>query len=341
MAFRSNFNFTSMAYLKSLTKFFKIKRLHTIYLLYWFLLTYIIAALVFWFIALNRQNMEINRYRLDMVEASDENHDLKERNIRNSKNRKTAQYLGEGITFFLLIVAGAVFVFRAIKKQLYQSQQQQNFMMAITHELKTPIAVTKLNLETLQKRTLNPEQQQKLISTTIQEADRLNALCNNMLLTSQIEAGDYKIVKEKVDLTEVAKTCAHSFIIRYPDRKIKINVGEKIFVSGDSMLLQLAVNNLLDNAIKYSRKEDIVLLRINNETNLVSLRIIDEGPGIRAAEKVKVFEKYYRGASRQIGTGLGLDLTKKIVEQHSGRIHVADNLPHGSIFEIIFTVLNN
>ena len=277
-----------------------------------------------------------------MIDVNDENHDLKERNIKDSKNRKTAQYLGEGVTFFLLIAAGAVFVFRAINRQLYQSQQQQHFMMAITHELKTPIAVTKLNLETLQKRTLNTEQQQRLISTTIQEADRLNALCNNMLLTSQIEAGGYKIIKEKIDLSELAKACAYDFIIRYPNRKIETHLEPGTFVSGDKILLQLAVNNLLDNAIKYSRKEDIVLLRIDSAKNFVKLRIIDEGPGILPGEKERIFEKYYRGASRQTkGTGLGLYLTKKIVEQHSGSITVAGNLPHGSIFEIILTVLKN
>lgn len=331
-----------MAYLKLLTNKFKIKRLRTIYILYWFLLTYIIAALVFWFIALNRQNREISRYRLDMIDVNDENHDLKERSIQDSKRRKTTQYLGEGITFFLLIVAGAVFVFRAINRQLYQSLQQQHFMMAITHELKTPIAVTKLNLETLQKRTLNTEQQQKLISITIQEAERLNALCNNMLLTSQIEAGGYKIIKEKIDLTELAKACTHDFVIRYPHRKIEIHAHEQSFVSGDKMLLQLAVNNLLDNAIKYSRKEDIVLLRIDNAKNFVKLCVIDEGSGISPDEKGKIFEKYYRGASRQTkGTGLGLYLTKKIVQQHNASITVADNLPHGSIFEINFAMLKN
>lgn len=331
-----------MAYFKALTNKFKIKRLRTIYILYWFLLTYIIAALVFWFIALNRQNIELSGYRLEMINVNDENRALKERNIQNSKSRKTAQYLGEGITFFLLIVAGAVFVFRAINRQLYQSQQQQTFMMAITHELKTPIAVTKLNLETLQKRTLNPEQQQKLISTTIQEADRLNALCNNMLLTSQIEAGGYKIIKEKIDLAELAKACAHNFTIRYPHRKIETHADDESFISGDKMLLQLAVNNLLDNAIKYSRKEDIVLLRVDKPKDLVKLRIIDEGPGILPAEKGKIFEKYYRGASRQTkGTGLGLYLTKKIVEEHNASINVIGNLPHGSIFEINFTALKN
>ncbi|MEO6220222.1 MAG: ATP-binding protein [Ginsengibacter sp.] len=326
-----------MAYLKSLTNKLKIKRLRTIYILYWFLLTYIIAALVFWFIALNRQNRELSRYRLDMIDLNDESHDLKERKVEDSKNRKTTQYLGEGITFFLLIVAGAVFVFRAINRQLYQSQQQQNFMMAITHELKTPIAVTKLNLETLQKRLLNTEQQQKLISTTIQEADRLNALCNNMLLTSQIDAGGHKLIKEKVNLAALVKACTHDFIIRYPNRKIETDIKEEAFILGDIILLQLALNNLLDNAIKYSRKEDIVLLKIYNEKHFVKLIISDEGPGILPVDKGKIYEKYYRGANRHTkGTGLGLYLTKKIVEQHNGSINVTDNLPHGSIFQIYF-----
>ncbi len=331
-----------MAFPGSLVSKFKIKRLRTIYILYWLLLTYIVAALVFWFIALNRQNLELSRYRLDMIDVNDENHDLKERIIQDSKSRKTTQYLGEGITFFLLIVAGAVFVFRVIKRQLYQSQQQQHFMMAITHELKTPIAVTKLNLETLQKRSLNPEQQQKLINITIQEADRLNALCNNMLLTSQIEAGGYKIIKEKVDLMEVVKTCAHDFIVRYPHRRIETGGNNETFIPGDKMLLQLAVNNLLDNAIKYSHKEDIVLLKVLSEKDLVKLQVIDEGPGISPAEKRKIFDKYYRGESRQTkGTGLGLYLTKKIVEQHNGSINVKDHLPRGSFFEIKFAVLKN
>ena len=85
--------------------------------------------------------------------------------------------------------------------------------------LKTPIAVTKLNLETLQKRTLNDEQQQKLISSTIQEADRLNALCNNILLTSQIEFGGYNIIKEKINFAKLVKACAHDFITRFPHKK--------------------------------------------------------------------------------------------------------------------------
>src|SRR5665647_3582087 len=169
----------------------KKRPLRIIFILYWLLLAYILAALVFWFIVLNKQNVELSHYKLDLIDVDDSLHSQKVEEITTEKDRKTAQYLGEGITFLLLIGAGAVFVFRIINRQLVQSQQQQNFMMAITHELKTPIAVTKLNLETMQKRKLEYEQQQKLIRNTIQEANRLNALCNNMLLLSQIDAGGY------------------------------------------------------------------------------------------------------------------------------------------------------
>ncbi|MEP6949465.1 MAG: histidine kinase dimerization/phospho-acceptor domain-containing protein, partial [Ginsengibacter sp.] len=275
----------SIGYNKALQNKFKIKRLQTIYILYWFLLSYILAALVFWFIALYNQNIQLSQYRLDMIDVDDTSHAEKQNKIEISKNRKTAQYIGEGIAFLLLILTGAVSVFRAINRQFKLSQQQQNFMMAITHELKTPIAVTKLNLETLQKRTLNDEQRQKLISTTIQEANRLNALCNNMLLTSQIELGGYHIIKEKIDFANVVHECVHNFIVRFPLRKIEAYLPEEAYITGDLLLLTLAVNNLLDNAIKYSGKEDIVLLKMFQTAKGTKLQVIDEGPGIPPGDK--------------------------------------------------------
>jgi two-component system sensor histidine kinase CiaH len=309
--------------------------LRIIFILYWLLLAYILAALVFWFIVLNKQNVELSHYKLDLIDVDDSLHSQKVEEIATEKDRKTAQYLGEGITFLLLIGAGAVFVFRIIKKQLMQSQQQQNFMMAITHELKTPIAVTKLNLETMQKRKLEYEQQQKLIRTTIQEADRLNSLCNNMLLLSQIDSGGYSVTSEKFDIGTLAIECAEDFMIRFPYRNIETYVDEEVIFTGDRLLLQLAVNNLLDNAIKYSGKDDVILLKVFKENKLIKLQVIDEGQGINAEERGRIFEKYFRGAQRQTkGTGLGLYLTKEIVKQHHGDIVMTNNIPRGSIFEI-------
>jgi signal transduction histidine kinase len=325
-----------MAYPKFSSNYKK-RPLRFIYILYWALLTYILAALIFWFFALNKQNSELSFYRIDMLKPADTNYQNQINQIEKEKKRKTAQYAGEGITFFLLIIAGAIFVFRLINKQLMQSAEQQNFMMAITHELKTPIAVTKLNLETLQKRKLDPEQQQKLINSTIQEANRLNALCNNMLFLSQIDTGGYIFTKENFDLAALALDCESDFEMRLPLRKFETEVNNNLVINGDKFLIELAINNLLDNAIKYSGKDSFVLIKVFREENNITLQVIDEGKGIPTAEQTKIFEKFYRGIQRQTkGTGLGLYLTKKIVRQHNGSIVVKDNIPQGCIFEMKF-----
>ena len=320
-----------------MTGIFKVKRLRTIFFVYWFLLAYIIAALIYWFIVLNQQNRQMINYKLQKIRSDQPGYSYQLSKIENEKKRKTVQYLGEGITFLLLIIAGAIFVFRVVRRQFRQSQQQQNFMMAITHELKTPIAVTKLNLETLQRHKLSEEQKLKLLSNTLQEANRLNDLCNNMLLASQIEAGGYKIIKEEVDLTNLIQECVHEFATRFPDRKLESNIQQDIYFAGDRLLFQMAVNNLLDNAIKYSQRNSKVWIELKAE-NEITISITDEGKGIADEEKEKVFYKFYRIGNMHTkgakGTGLGLFLTKKIVEQHNGSIIVTANHPQGSIFVI-------
>lgn len=260
--------------------------------------------------------------------------------ILEQESRKTAQYIGEGAVFFLLIGAGAFVIFRAVLKQFRQGQQQQNLMMAITHELKTPIAVAKLNLETLQKRKLDESQQQRLIENTIQETNRLNTLCSNILLSSQIETGRYSLSKEEINFSELVQKCAGDFITRFPKRKINTSIADNIFLQGDHLMLQLAINNLIDNALKYSPKETAVTISLQQQRNEILVSVADEGKGIDAAEKKKIFDKYYRVGNKATkeakGTGLGLYLTKKIIQQHKANIFLKDNVPTGSNFVITF-----
>ncbi len=309
-------------------------------MVYWVLLVYIVAALVYWFIELNNQNRQMIQYEKEQIKKDSPVYFDEMAKLTAIEKRKTIQYIGEGSTFLLLILASAVFIFRAVRQQLKSSQQQQNFMMAITHELKTPIAVTKLNLETLQKRKLEEKQQQKLIQNTIQETNRLNALCNNMLLSSQIDAGGYGITKEEINLSELVNECVQDYTIRFPQRDIHILIEEDIFVNGDKLLLQMGVNNLLDNAIKYSPKEKPLTVLLHPGNNQIFLSIKDEGKGIVDEEKKKVFDKYYRTGNIATkgarGTGLGLYLTQKIAAQHNATISLTDNIPNGSNFTMIF-----
>ncbi len=137
-------------------------KLFLVSMVYWILLTYILAALVFWFIALNRQVEQMAEFKLSALIMDDPDYLKKYDAIADEKRRKNAQYTGEGATFLVLTLVGALFVYRAVRKQIKLQQQQQHFMMAVTHELKTPIAVARLNLETLLKHQLDDQKKQKL-----------------------------------------------------------------------------------------------------------------------------------------------------------------------------------
>jgi len=322
------------------TMMFRPNRLALITLVYWVLLVYVVAALVWWFIALSRQNDSMALLLINELRHDDPAYVEKAGKILDAKGRKTTQYIGEGVTFLALILLGAVFVYRATRRQIKLSQQQQNFMMAVTHELKTPIAIAQLNLETLQKRKLDESQQQKLIANTLQEANRLNTLCNNILLASQLDAGAYTIAKNNICLSDVVSAAVEAFSVRFPNRTMVRDIEPELYLQGELLLLQMLVNNLLDNANKYSPKDKPIQVSLRQTDTLLMLRIIDKGPGIAEEEKKKVFEKFYRVGSETTrtakGSGLGLYLCKRIAGDHNGDIKVTDNTPAGSIFTVDF-----
>jgi len=275
-------------------------------------------------------------FKIRLLKREDAKFELQYTKLIDDQKRKTAQYIGEGAIFLLLISAGAIFLFKAVNKQLKISEQQQNFLMAITHELKTPIAVSKLNLETLQKRKLDQTQQDRLINNTLEEANRLNALCNNLLLSYQMEANGYKVVAEKINLSEVLESCIKDFTSRFPQKKIMAEIKEGLYISGDEFLLQMVFNNLIDNAYKYSPKETAITLAADKKNKACWVTVTDEGNGISHGEKQKVFKKFYRlgteATQKAKGTGLGLFLVKRIINIHQGRINIEDNFPRGSKF---------
>lgn len=318
---------------------FRSRKFHKVFALYWFLLAYIVAALIFWFVTLHRQNDLMAAMRTEQLEKTSANYEDRLKEINTARELKIKQYNGEGVVFFLVIIAGAYIVYRAVKRQLKLSNEQQNFMMAITHELKTPIAVAQLNLETIQKRKLDDDQQQRLVQNTLYETTRLNTLCNNLLLSSQLESTGFKMTKTELNFTDLVESCVVDMRRRFPTREIIATLEEQVIVDGDPMLLQMLVNNLLENALKYSPKEKPIEVRLQAINKEVRLQVIDQGPGIDAADKKKAFEKFHRlgneATQRAKGTGLGLYLCKKIVKTHGGNIEVNDNPGAGSIFTVL------
>jgi len=295
---------------------------------------------------MQKQSFELSELRINQLNANVDSSAspsvyAKEYNsIVSAKNRTTFKHLSEGLFFLALIIVGAVFVFRSVRRQFKLQQQQQNFMMAVTHELKTPISVARLNLETIQKYTLEPEKQKKFIRTSLEEISRLNFLTNNILIVSQLEGGGYQSSKEELDLSSLLKDCLQDFRGRFPDRKFAEHIENDMEVKGDPLLLQILINNLLENAIKYSPKESSILAELRKENSSIQLVVTDEGPGIPDDEKKKIFSKFYRIGSEATrktqGTGLGLYLCSKIARDHNADISVTNNIPHGCKFTVIF-----
>ena len=327
-----------------------IKSLRRTIIVFWLLLFYIVAALAWWFITLENQKTQIAQLQYKSINMEKDSLSViqlgdKISAINKEAKKNSQKHLAEGITFLLFIFIGAAFVYRYVRRQFNLQLHKQNFMMAITHELKTPIAIIKLNLETLQKYTLDQEKQKKLIHTTLDETSRLNFLTNNILFVSHLEGNSNKTAKEELDFSTLLKDCIHDFQHRFPDRIFKEDIEADADVKGDTLLLQMLINNLLENAIKYSPKESPVTATLKKyksgtSINTVELHIIDEGPGIAAEEKKKIFLKFYRigneATHKKPGTGLGLYLCSKIAHDHNAEISVTNNEPRGSNFVVIF-----
>ncbi len=307
---------------------------------YWFLLFYIAAALAFWFFELEKQNREMMELRLSRVDPRDPGFAMEKEAIQKEASRKTRQFQAEGITFLVLILLGAMYMYRSVRRQLRLQQQEQNFMMAVTHELKTPIAIAQLNLETLLKHQLDEERRSKLIRMTLQETNRLNQLASNILVSAQLEGRRYRISKDDLDFSSLVNRSAADFSQRFTDRIWKIEVEENIDINGDGFLLEMMVNNLIENAVKYSKKDSKIEIRLNASGSKIILQVADTGEGIPVSERKQIFQKFYRIGSEDTrstkGTGLGLYICSRIAADHKGKIRVTDNNPKGTLFTISF-----
>lgn len=320
----------------------KVNNLKLVSLIYWVFLTYMIAAFIWWYVSLEKQNNEIAAIKFQSIQINDPSLKAKTHAIQDFQLRKTKQFIGEGLTILVLFLLGAIYVYRSLKKQLRYADQQQNFMMAVTHELKTPIAISHLNIETLLKRDLDSSQQLKLLEATLKETKRLDSLSTNILLTAQLDMGQYEANKQLVNVSELLRQNIKSFQERYPSRICNTMVEDAMEIQGEPLLIQLLINNLIDNANKYAPVTEPIYIHLQSHQNRIQLIVKDQGPGIEANDKNKVFEKFYRVGAETTrttkGSGLGLYLCKRIAEFHNATIQLTTNTPTGSIFTVTFFI---
>ncbi|HEY2583061.1 MAG TPA: HAMP domain-containing sensor histidine kinase [Mucilaginibacter sp.] len=251
--------------------------------------------------------------------------------------------VGEGCTFILVFLAGAYFLHRSINRARKLQEQKKNFLLSVTHELKSPLASIKILLQTIQKRDLTKQQMLDFIGKSLMDIERLDDMVENMLLASKIDNRSYTFPKDKFNLSVLVDSIVNRLQITKCEgtqQIIDAEIEPKIEITGDRFALTSVVTNLIENAIKYSGPCETVGVKLFSKDNRVFLEVADHGIGIADDEKSRIFDKFYRVGSEDTrntkGTGLGLYIVKEVLDKHQASIKVKDNRPVGSIFEIVF-----
>lgn len=309
---------------------------------FYVLVAYISLQFVWWTYLLYSLSSEVTSQKeltisLQNSDPLDLENALKE--LQAKKNRRLIMIGTEGAVFLSLLVFGIYRVKRSFEKETETIQQQKNFMLSVTHELKTPLAAVKLNIQTLLKRELNKDQQKNILENAIADADRLNAMIENVLVASRMENAEVKFFPERVNLGLFIEGFFknHTYVSR-----LIFNLNNEVAINADKNLaLPSLLSNLIENALKYS--EGMVKIELSIENNYSVLSIADQGAGIPTEERKKIFDKFYRIGNEETrktkGTGLGLFIVKYIVDKCNWKLTIEENTPRGTIFKIYFPQL--
>ncbi len=212
------------------------------------------------------------------------------------------------------------------------------FTAGASHELKTPIAVMKNEIEVFLRRKRNAEEYETLLYSHMEELDRLTRLIESLLFLTKADSESLKHIYEKVHLNDLFQEVAELFepVAESKGIRFRLEPCEHLCVSGDESALRQLLFNLTDNAIKYSHEGGEVSLQAQQKNGKVTISIKDTGLGIEKEDIPKIFDRFYRGDSSRSssvpGHGLGLSICKVIAQAHGGNLSVVSALNQGSEF---------
>jgi len=247
----------------------------------------------------------------------------------------------EGVFFSLLFMFGLSWIWRVMRADNYILARERNFVMAVTHELKTPIASTRLAIDTLKRLDLEGADRDEMLDVARSGTLRLERRVEDILQATRLNLPD-ALVRSPFDITEFVEDTVSTFMHLQPEASISVTlIGDSgLLLQGDEEMWRLCLINLLENAIKYSPKDSPVEVILDTTSSKPSLSIIDHGPGIPTEERKKVFEAFYRlPRNKDVeGTGLGLHLVYRIVKMHGAEIQVTSTAGGGATFVIDWPV---
>jgi two-component system, OmpR family, phosphate regulon sensor histidine kinase PhoR len=248
----------------------------------------------------------------------------------------------------VVIVAGVVTILFAAEKERRMSALRSDFVANVSHELKTPLALVRMFGEMLQSgRVASDDKRQEYLDIIVRESERLSALIENVLDFAKVERGRgaYEFTEGDVGAAVHRAVAVYRYRAEREGVVLMVEVEEGLPPARiDERAIELAVINLIDNALKYAPKSGIVTIRAQRQGDGITIRVIDRGPGVPPDERERIFERFVRGASASQqdggsrppvrGSGIGLALVKHIAESHGGRAWVESATGQGSTFVV-------
>ncbi len=327
-----------------LNRIFSPNPFKTFYLVF----AYIIAFAMWWAYLLYEKNEAAYKEKIELnqiaykqsVPAADylTSNDYKQ--VSAKYQRQRFMILAEGSVFIFLLITGLLAVRRVFLKEMRLARQQHNFLLSVTHELKSPLASVKLSLQTMLKRKLEQDKSEKLIGNSLVDVDRLETLVENILFAAKIEHDEPGFSNDEINISDIIHLVLERFTQNKKNIRVIDNVNAGVYLNADPIGFTSVITNLVENAIKYSEPSTEVVVGLADDGNKIVLTVADHGIGISETEKQRVFDKFYRVGNEDTrktkGTGLGLYIVKRFVEIYKGQISISDNKPAGSIFKLTF-----
>ena len=245
-----------------------------------------------------------------------------------------------GTLLLALLIAGVVVFTIFLVREIRRNEQQDAFINAVTHELKTPVASIRLYLETLQTRAVDESKRKEFYGVMLEDSNRLLETIEQILRTGRIGHSSRKPNLSRIELGAVVEECVERARTLYhaTSDSLSYQHGPALTILADPDEVRAAVSNLVDNAVKYSGTN----VKVAVETAIVdekyvAVRVCDQGPGIPKTELKHIFKRFYRArgpaAPRVPGTGLGLYIVRSVAKRHGGRAWAESEGPgRGSTF---------
>jgi len=310
--------------------------------LFYSLVAYIVLQFLWWEVLLTRQTSQLAEEQKNISALHFANKNLLEENLQQIENKKNHQlwmHVGEGTVFLILVSLGVLKIYNTRKKENELARLQNNFLLSITHELKSPLASVKLQLQTMQKHNLEEAVRNKLVQKALADNERLLRMIDNVLLASKAENENNVLRLEKINLFEALTKLVDQAFEENKSR-IKIESAESVFIDADEQFISIIFSNLIENGLKYSPVNSMIEINMQSQNNKTVVLVKDSGAGISDTEKENVFKKFYRIGNEETrsakGTGLGLFITKNLCDLHNIQISISNNKPKGTVFILKF-----